>query len=133
MSEIPPMPRYRDWEWFWDLHLTPEFRETNACVNDNCHALASLDALREFFAALAGPTADAQVPVSVNNMYVHIANHLGSLHGFDLRDESEYDEGDLAHMDTVIEQLYYSYRHATNQPLIFMVQTVLADARDNPN
>lgn len=131
MTISPPMPSYRNWELFWDLHLTPEFRDvdTRTAHRRECNALETLDALRGFFSALAGPTGDAPVPVSVNALYVSIANHLSANHDFDMRDESEYSTDDLEEIAPVIDQLYASM---TNSILV-MVRGTLSDLRGNPN
>lgn len=131
MTNSPPMPSFRNWERFWDLHLTPEFRDADAhtASERDCNALESLDSLRGFFSALAGPTGDAPVPVSVNAVFVQIANHLASNHEFDMRDESEYSDTDFSEIAPVIDQLYASMTSG----ILVMVRSTLNDLRYNPN
>lgn len=116
------MPTYRQWEKFWDLHITPEFRRIDALTNDedDCHAIGSLDRLREFFAALAGETGDAVMSPALNKLFVTVANHLAWAHEFDMRPDEEYSEADLAEMQPVIAQLIDSQ---TPPVLIFLSNT----------
>lgn len=106
------MPTYRQWEKFWNLHITPEFRRADALINDedDCHALGSLDRMREFFASLAGPTGDAVMNGAINKLYITLANHLASCHEFDMREDYEYTDADMEEMQPVIRQLVESMR-----------------------
>lgn len=126
------MPTYREWEKFWDLHVTPEFRDIDARTNvdENCNALSSLDSLRGFFSSLAGVAGDATVPESVNAVYVGIANHLAGNHEFDMMDEDEYEDGDLDTIRPVIDQLFASL---AKLPMLVMVRRVVDDERHNYN
>jgi hypothetical protein len=104
------IPTYRNWERFWELHLTPQFRSADLLspAHSECTAIESLDSLRGFFSALAGSTGDAPVAVSVNAVYVNIANHLAANHALELHEESGYTDDDLANLAPVIDQLYDS-------------------------
>jgi hypothetical protein len=100
------LPLYSDWEYFWDLHLTEEFRNSYTLAQQialfPCRCMATLDDLREFFHELAGINGNARIAVSVNTTYINLFNHLAAYHGLP---DPEFRAADRKHVGPVFDAI----------------------------
>lgn len=120
---------YRNWERFWQMHLTPEYREAMHSDNrDECGSLESIDVLRGFFSALAGKDGDAEMPPSLCNVYCHLATHLSVVHDLPELDENNVTEEQFSDLNPVFDALY----DAMPKGFVVMVASALtADISEN--
>lgn len=104
-------PTYRNWERFWTLHLTEEFRQSVACQKDGaCKAVDIVDGMRSFYAALAGDeNVDAVMPPTLSKLYCRLVQHLSYAHGLPELDENKLSKEELADLSPVFDALFEEF------------------------
>lgn len=76
-------PTFADWDVFWSLHLTSEYRaKIETDHNGPCETLAAFDELMDFLRALNVGGGDVTTPDVLNRSFASVASHLMSMHGF---------------------------------------------------
>ena len=100
-------PTYQNWERFWQMHITEDFRSALAKAGkENCGAIRVLDEVREFYSALASDTGNAVMPDTLNTIYTRIANHLSVSHDLPELDPNEVTEEEYEDLSPVFDALY---------------------------
>lgn len=80
----PKLPTYRQWEFYWNLHITGDFRSAAHDEHEksaHCGALRNLDSMRDFHTILTlDDVIDAEMPPALNYYFVQIAAHFVTEH-----------------------------------------------------
>jgi hypothetical protein len=136
---MPTTPSYRQWDLFWSIVLTEQFRaDYNGDHGSlNCGSLQMLDEFRDFFARIVcvgnADAESAPVPVVLHKMWCRVAAHFITGHDEFADEISGISDEEFEHITPVIEAINAELMGLLPDELINMVRSVLSQVRFSPN